>query len=233
MTADEFEYVARLWQKGLGGSEINDYITELEKSDIVIFNGEGSLYRNNYTAIKGLFMLWYSKTQYQKPSYFINGSVTLSHVDQILPAIVKKTFLELDGIYIREPYSLRNLFEFYPFINASFVPDAVFSLFSELNTEKNISSSSNFNKTEPYICVSPPMLLTALSGFYRMPKEESLLYQFVLQLKEMVPQVVFLAKEPRDMILKKIASDTGSILIGPENNFYQVIEIIRNSRLLI
>ena len=96
--ADEFEFIADLWDSGKGGVGADHFVVSAKRNDIIVFNAEGSTYRDNIGAIKGLFMLWYAKTRMQKRCYFTNGSVTLTLVDATLPAMVRKVFGVIDGV---------------------------------------------------------------------------------------------------------------------------------------
>lgn len=114
IVSDEFYHVLEEWIEGKGGKGANHFISIINNYDIVIFNAEGSTYRNNIGAIKGLFMLWVSKVYFNKISCFVNGSVTLTSVDSTLPAIVKTVFKLIDLVCLREPVSKDNISSFYP-----------------------------------------------------------------------------------------------------------------------
>ena len=224
--ADEFDFMAERWKLGKGGPQENEFISKAKNADAVILNAEGSMYRNNYTAIKGLFLLWYARTQLNRPSFFLNGSIALTNIDPILPAMVRNTFREIDGISIREPVSIRNLLEFFPEMNARLVPDSVFYLFNRINEQtKNLSE-------DDFFAFSPSMLITAIPGIYNQ-HQTSLLFKVVTELKKMVPQAVILAREPRDRILKDLAKDTCSIYFGPENSPWELINILKRSKFLL
>lgn len=107
--ADQFEIIAEEWQAGRGGPGVAEYLARFQGADLVVLNGEGSLYRTNLSAIRELFLAWYAKTRLGLPTIFINGLVHLTQVTPTLPAMVDKTFSALDAVAVREPFSLRNL----------------------------------------------------------------------------------------------------------------------------
>ena len=61
--ADQFECVADEWLAGRGGRGAAAYLEKLEGVDIVVLNGEGSIYRTNISAVRELFLAWFAKTQ--------------------------------------------------------------------------------------------------------------------------------------------------------------------------
>lgn len=226
--ADEYEYIADMWLHNQGKPVANQFIEKCDRVDVVVLNGEGSVYRNNYTAIKGLFLLWFARTKLNKPAFFLNGGVHVTRVDPVLPAMVRKTFSKIDGIAVREPWSQKNLKEFYPELPVNVVPDSVFYLFDEIN---NAPLSSVLD--QPFGIFSPPMLVTAIEQVYRAPKNYSWLYKLVIEMKKIVPQIVLLAKEPRDMVLQKLAEDTSSVFFGPDNSVTDLVAVLRQAKFVV
>ncbi len=155
---DEFEHVANDWLSGKAGPGAEEFIEKVKGVDAVLFNAEGSVYRNNYTAILGLFLLWLAKNKFNKKAFFHNGSVTLTRIDPRLPAIVKHTFESLDGISIREPYSLRNFQKFYPGIEATLIPDSVFYFQKHIDKKLSEATTKLPEMKEAYFCFSLSML---------------------------------------------------------------------------
>ena len=128
--ADEFDYIADEWQAGRGGEGADEFIAKAKGQDLVIFNAEGSTYKNNIGALKGLFMLWFAKTRLGIKAAFMNGSVTLTRVDPVLPAMIRKVFSTIDIATVREPFSYEGILDFYPSLeqDVKMFPDSVFSL---------------------------------------------------------------------------------------------------------
>ena len=131
--ADQFDYIADEWLAGRGGPDVNAYLKALHGVDIVILNGEGSMYRTNLSAIRELFLAWFAKTRLGIPTIFINGLVHLTLVVPILPAMMRKTFRVLDAVTVRDPWSLRNVQEFMPEIPVKLVPDSALALSVEID----------------------------------------------------------------------------------------------------
>jgi len=225
---DEFEYIAQLWLDGKGGDGAKSFLEMIKDIDIIIFNAEGSTYRDNIGAIKGLFMLWFSKTKLNKKAYFLNGSVTLTLVDSTLPAMIKKVFSIIDGVAVREPYSYKNILDFYPQLtNIKMYPDSVFSLnIDNLPLNKKIKKLDFLEKD--FFCFS----LSMLPMDYRRSRDKSSLVYIIKELKKIVPNAVLLAKDVEDQILKDVAKDTDSIFIGADFDYVDIMGILSKAKFL-
>lgn len=221
--ADEFEYVAKMWTEGKGGNGADIFIEMAKSADCVIFNAEGSTYRKNIGAIKGLFMLWYAKTVLKKKAIFLNGSVTLTLVDSTLPGMIRKVFSTIDYSVVREPYSYNSIQSFYPEIkNIKVAPDSVFSLdFSKIENSKSLQLPENF------FCFSLSMLPMDTRFL-----DESVLVSLIRELKKVVPQAVFLAKDVEDQLLKSISDKTDSIFLGGELEYEEVAQVLKKAKFL-
>ncbi len=227
---DEYEYVAEQWMAGKGGSGARDFLDRVGDADAVVFNAEGSTYRNNHSALKCLFMLWLAKTRFNKPAFFLNGNVTLTEVDPILPAMVRKVFRVLDGITVRVPNALRMVQQAVPDARAELVPDAVF-LFDESECSPAGPGLEAFRARvgdRPYFCFS----LSMLPMDFRRTRDQSSLHHVIHRLKQLVPQAVLMAKDPEDQFLRAVAEDTGSLFFGQDQSFRDVMTILRDARFL-
>lgn len=236
IVADDFEIVAEDWLRGRGGPFVDEYLGKLKKSDLVIFNAEGSTYRNNTSAIRCLFALWLARTHFDKPAFFMNGSVTLTVVDPILPAMVRKTFATLSGVTVREPCSLRNVDTFAPGISVELVPDSVFYLTKDIveKVNGNIESITSALSHKPYFCLSLSMLLSLVSGYGRHGIRKTALFALIKELQKITPHAVILARDEMDMqICRELANTTGSLFFGPEYTYEELFALFQNARFLI
>lgn len=229
--SDEYEYVGEVWDAGKGGVGSRKFVKKCMWADAVVFNAEGSTYRNNYSAIKALFMLWYARTRFSIPAFFVNGSVTITEVDPILPAMLKKTFRVLDGISVRTPNSLRMVQNLLPGLSVQLIPDTAF-LYDEQDCRPDSPSSIALRQrlgNGPYFCFSLSMLPM---DFVRTRRRSSLV-RLIQRLKEIVPQAILMAKDPADAYLKAVAEETGAIFYGPGEDFRNVMAILRDARFLL
>lgn len=224
--ADEFDYVADLWDRGKGGVGAKDFITCAKRNDVIVFNAEGSTYRDNIGAIKGLFMLWYAKTRMQKRCYFMNGSVTLTLVDSTLPAMVHKVFGVVDGVAVREPYSFRSVLNWFPELNLTMIPDSVFGL--DIADYVPIKEINLAFLEKPFFCFS----LSMLPMDFRLTKDKSSIVAVIKELKNIVPTAVLLAKDDEDQLLKEVAQLTDSYFVGPEFSYLDISYILSKATFL-
>ena len=125
--ADQFETVADDWQAGRGGPGVPELLERFSGADLVLLNGEGSVYRTNLSAIRELYLAWFAKERLGIPTAYVNGGIHLTDVMPVLPAMVRKTFASLDAVAVREPRSLRNLREYVPEVAARCFPDSAFA----------------------------------------------------------------------------------------------------------
>lgn len=222
--ADEFEYIADLWLQGKGGRGAAEFIKKARVADAVVFNAEGSTYRDqNIGALKGLFMLWFAKTKLGKRSLFLNGSVTLTRVDATLPAMVKNVFRAIDMAAVREPDSYQNVLQYYPELKGKIrmFPDSTFALKLGQCTRSDLS----FLNLDFFA-----FSLSMLPVDYYKTRDASALVHVLQELKKVVPNAVLLAKDAEDQILEDVARLTGSFFIGPSYDYQSVFYILKHAR---
>lgn len=225
--ADEFEYIADLWLQGKGGQGANEFLEKVRRADAVIFNAEGSTYRdNNICALKGLFMLWLAKAKLGKRAFFLNGSVTLTRVDATLPAMVKKVFSVIDMAAVREPFSYQNIIEYYPELEGKvqMVPDSTYALELE---QRDLGDCQFLG--QDFFALS----LSMLPVDFRSTKGSSSLVHMIQELKKIVPNAVLLGKDKEDQILKEVAQITGSFFIGSTYDYQSVLNILKHAKFIV
>ena len=224
--ADEFSHCARMWTRGEGGPGSSVFIREVENgAHAVVFNAEGSTYKNNAGAIKGLFLLWLAKKYYNIPSYFMNGSVSLTPVDSVLPAIARKVFGEIDSVIVREPKSELNISEFFPELRIHMAPDSAFQI--QVRPDERLTKASVTKK--PYFCFSLSMLPNDIT---KRGKESSLI-KLIRKLQRLIPNSVMLAKDREDQILQLVARETKSSFVGANHDYNDIISILSNAEFLL
>ncbi len=224
--ADEFEYTADLWLRGKGGQGAKEFVEKARVADAVIFNAEGTTYRNNIAAVKGLFMLWFAKTRLGKKSMFANGSVTLTRVDAILPAMVRKTFRVIDLAAVREPVSFGNIVDYYPELEDKIVmfPDAAYAV----GIDENAGDDLEF-LGQDFFAFSRSMLPMD----FEKTRESSALVHILQELKKTVSNVVLLGKDKEDQILKDAAKLTGSFFVGPSHSYQTILHILKRAKFIL
>jgi polysaccharide pyruvyl transferase WcaK-like protein len=225
--ADQFETVAREWTEG-HGAEAQEFLTRFEGADLVVLNGEGSIYRTNPSAIRELFLAWFAREQLGIPTVFINGMVHLTDVVPVLPAMVRKTFSTLDAVAVREPCSLRNLRQYAPDVEAQVLADSAFVFTADdayytpavRRVKAQIGDS-------PYFCFDPgPMPMDHRSS------NQSGLHQMLYRLMRVVPQAVLVSSGPADEYIREVAAETGSIYVDSLTDYREYMALVADAQFI-
>lgn len=228
--ADQFDYIADEWLSGRGGPGVDAYLKALHGVDIVILNGEGSMYRTNLSAIRELFLAWFAKTRLGIPTIFINGLVHLTLVVPILPAMMRKTFRVLDAVTVRDPWSLRNVHEFMPEIPVKLVPDSALALSVEIdNPSPGVKSLFQQLGNTDFFCFDPgPMPCDHRFG------RQSSMYQLIMEIKKLVPQAVMVASAPAEKpMLRQLATETDSIYLELQPSYRDLMAVLARTKFQI
>ncbi len=227
--ADQFETIADKWSDGSGGPGVTDFLDRLTGSDLVVLNGEGSIYRANQSAIKELFLAWLSKERLGIPTVFLNGMVHLTDVLPVLPAMVRKTFTILDAVALREPYSLRNLRQFAPDVDARVFPDSAFVFGPDhARSSSVVRAIRDELGAGSFFCFDPgPMPIDA--GY---PKESGL-YDLISTLKEVVPEVVFVSTGPADRFIQRVAGETDSLYVDSIAGYREYMALVEQAEFIV
>lgn len=228
--ADQFDGIADEWLAGRGGPGVDVYLRALQGMDIVILNGEGSMYRTNLSAVRELFIAWFAKARLGIPTIFINGLVHLTLVVPILPAMMRKTFRVLDAVTVRDPRSLRNVQEFMPEIPVKLVPDSALALPVEIDSPSpGVRSLFDQLGEREFFCFDPgPM-----PSDHRFGRRSSL-YRLIMEMKRIVPQAVMVASDPFEKpMLRQLATDTDSFYLEQQPSYRDLMAVLARTKFQI
>jgi polysaccharide pyruvyl transferase WcaK-like protein len=228
--ADEFEFIADEWLAGRGGQGADIYLKTLNGVDVVVLNGEGSMYQKNTTAIRELFIAWFAKARLGIPTVFLNGLVQLTAVVPILPAMMRKTFRVLDAVAVRDPYSLRNLQEFLPEVPATIIPDSARAPPIEIDSPSpGVRTLFKELGTADFFCFDPgPMPMDYRFG------TRSAAHRLVKEMKQLVPQAVMVASVPgAATMLRTLAADTDSIYLEHQPSYTDLTAVLARAKFQI
>ncbi len=217
--ADQFDALGEDWLEGRGGPDADLFLGQLRGADLVVLNGEGSLYRSNQSAFRELFLAWLAREHLGLPTVFLNGTVHLTDVVPVLPAMVGKAFTRLDAVAVREPCSLRNLAQFLPEVPARMIPDSAFAgTADQARHSAAVRAVRARIGDRPYFCFDPG----AMPMDHRSP-QRSPVYALVRSLKDLPPEggspegrgleAVLVASAPQDRYIRRIAVATGSVYV--------------------
>ena len=227
--ADQFDPVADEWLRGNGGPGAKELLGRFKDADLVVLNGEGSIYRTNLSAVRELFLAWLCKSRLGIPTVFVNATVHLTDVMPILPAMTRKTLPILDAVTVREPFSLRNLAHYVPEVDARLIPDSAFALAPDDARATPLSALVRDRVgNRPYFCFDPgPMPID------RRPGHESALYRLIMGLKEVVPEAVFIRSDPVDSSVETIGDETASLSICASIDYREWMTVVGDAEFVV
>lgn len=227
--ADQFDAIADDWLAGRGGRDTDLWLDRFRDCDLVVFNGEGSLYRNNPSAIRGLFLAWLCRTRLGLPTVHLNGGLHLTDVVPLLNPMVRKTFGVLDAVTMREAPSFRNLQTHVPDVRGELVPDAAFALTSDdaLDNASVRAIRERFGG-RPYLCFDPGA----------MPMDDradpaSTLHRLVEGLRQVVPEIVLVSSAPADEYIGEIARATGAHYVEAMTDYREFMALAERAALVV
>jgi polysaccharide pyruvyl transferase WcaK-like protein len=219
--ADQFETIADDWLSGHAGSGVKEYLVKLKNADLIMLNGEGSVYRSNVSAIRELFLLWFAKTRLGIPAMFVNGTVHLTDIMPVLPAMVRKAFSALDGIALREPFSYRNVLAYVPDVSARMIPDAAWIMNREAEAVRSLSPGLPELPTGDFFLFDPGGMIRD----FRFPKRSALV-ELLRALRELGPKPVVIVKQPPyDDFLIELARMNGVPVFGRGHTYRQFMAL--------
>jgi hypothetical protein len=228
--ADDFDHWADEWLAGRGGPQANEFLALAEKADIVVYNGENSIYRNTAEGCHGIFLLWLAKTRLGKISCIVNHTSQQNTVLPIMTGMIRLVFPRLDMVAVREPYSLDNLQEI-GIRNAELFPDVVFS---QLPGDYDRGRVDQWRQRhgladQSYFCLSASGLpVSRPHGAW-----DGEMTALVRNLKSVGLQAVLLAKDPWCLFLAEVAKRTDSLFFGPEHEFHELWPILEGASFLV
>ena len=234
--ADDFEQVADDWLSGKSREATRELLIKLQDADVIVFHAEGSTYRNNASAVRCLFTLWLAKTRLGKRALFLNGSVTLTEVDPVLPAMASKVFSVLDAVAVREPRSLANFQRWMPGVPAELIPDSVFHWSPEPAGNISDAASSLLQRLEGkrFFCFSLSMLVSMQPGYMRWGLGGSSLAALIESLKNLGLVPVLLARDGIDQaIVQGLADHSGAIFVGPNFHYREIQALFSKAEFVV
>ncbi len=228
--ADDFAHWADEWLAGRGGPQADEFLALAENADIVVYNGENSIYRNTPEGCHGIFLIWLAKTRLGKPSCIINLTAQQNGVRPIMTGMIQLTFPELDLVTVREPCSLVNL-QALGIQNAELFPDVVFSLLPDAYARTRVEEWRRRNdlSDQSYFCLSASGLpVSKPRGVW-----DGEIAELVRNLKSLGLQAVLLARDPWCLFLGEVASRTDSHFFGPEHGFHELWPLLEGASFVV
>lgn len=228
--ADDFDHWADEWLAGRGGPQADEFLALAEKADIIVYNGENSIYRNTPEGCHGIFLLWLTKTRLDKSACIVNHTCQQNSVRPIMTGMIQLVFPRLDLVAVRELCSLANL-QSLGITKAQCFPDVVCSLLPE-DYSRHLVDEWRFLHglaDQSYFCLSASGLpVSKPHGAW--DGEVALL---VRELKSLGLQAVLIAKDPWCLFLEEVAGRTDSLYFGPEHEFHDLWPLLEGASFLV
>ncbi len=223
----------------LNADKYADFIKMMKSVDLVIVNGEGTIYGDRDESIFILFLLYLAKKYLDKPAIIVNHTLDADNGE--LRKIVDNLYPILDDIVFREHTSLNN-FGYFP--KARFAADTAFVYkAASKDTLRNISSrvgyydiwpfqTYDFDMDKPYICVGGSSIFFRNDMKHINPTTD--FFELCKALKEKFGQVVCVSSDlPDETFLKEVSMSLKLPFISCRTSILQTVDIIGNARVFL
>lgn len=238
-TIEEFEQTAK---EVAAGRLFPGTREAIDRSDLVLVNGEGSIYNFEKKGRMSLFWMYYAKKYAQKKCAIVNHTIQLN--DPRMVDLVKGVYPLLDDVVFREPASFDDMQQVLPYPDDALATDAAFRwqpLTGErfIETYRRLGScsvfphdASSFDPAKPYICV------TGSSALMR-PEDNSApdrapFRDLCLRLREMCDQVLIVAPDMTDeVLLAPVARELGLPILPAATPLGIGLDVLANARVFI
>lgn len=228
--ADDFDHWADEWMAGRGGPQGDEFLAFAKKADIIVYNGENSIYRNTPEGCHGIFLLWLSKTRLDKPCCIVNLTSQQNTVRPIMTGMIQLVFPALDLVAVRESCSLADL-QALGIRNARLFPDVVFALqpgdfprnrVDEWRQRHGLADRSYFCLSASGLPVSKPR--GSWDGEFT---------NLVRNLKSLGFQAILIGKDPWCLFLEEVAKRTDSLFFGPDHEYHELWPLLEGASFLV
>ncbi|HBT78012.1 MAG TPA: hypothetical protein DEB39_14065 [Planctomycetaceae bacterium] len=152
-------------------SQCKEELDKIKQADAVVINGEGSFIAIKTRRDMFLYLSYiHLAKRLGKKVYLVNAMFSpcsgMPWEEDVLPVVVEG-LQSCDLVTLRDPLSFQYVTDFAPEANARFIPDALFTWYDNIRSEKPSLrkndaiarvlpefSPEDFNFTEPYLCIS-------------------------------------------------------------------------------
>jgi polysaccharide pyruvyl transferase WcaK-like protein len=227
---DDFDWFADQWVSGRNGASTTEFINLARWADVVVYNGENSLYRNTIEGCRAVFLLYVAKHRLDTPSCAVNHTAHITDVRPIMRSMVQSVYPTLDVIAAREPRSWDNLRSL-GIESARLAADVVFRLGIDPEARTRVSGWQRARGLEPgtYFCLSASGLPTS------RPRNgwDGQVALLVRELAKLGFSAVLMARDPACQFLKEVAQRTDSAYFGPEHHYLDLWPLLEDAAFLV
>ena len=231
--AEQFDEFAH---KALAGDMLRPEVEAIRHCDVVLVNGEGSIYDTQRKGRMMLFVAYLAKRHLDTPVALVNHTADVH--DPAMREMVDLVYPLLDDVVFREPLSARACGHLYPDDLADrTAADAAFGYRpADRDTWLAVASrpgyfsvfpddADGFDPSRPYVAVGA-------SSIYLRPDRPDYdprpaFAELCRRLKDEFGQVVLTAPDkPEEAILRPVAAEQGLPLIGLNTPTHQAIDVL-------
>lgn len=221
----------------LSNKEWKKEFVQMKKADLILVNGEGSIYGDEQKGFFTLFVCWFVKTKLNKTCALVNHTLNLSNNN--MEEIAKIVYPMLDDVSFRERISEKNHKSICRNDIDLFVPDAAFvhkvSPTNVLNTfmVNNKKKLSGLNIIEDnYVCILGSSVLGRPDDGNLFPKDQFLFLVESLLSKKY--KVVMVASDTTDELpFKQISLSKNLPFFDASTDLESGIALLTNADCLI
>lgn len=230
----EFEPFAR---QVIAGEILQAENLSLKKCDLVVINGEGSIYDRQRKGRMMLFIAYLAKQYFNKPCILVNHTADVH--EPIMAEIVSHVYPLLDNVVFREPLSARACANLIGEDNSTLAADAAFtyrptsnSSWSSIAAREGYfsiwpDSAVGFDPQKPYICVGG-------SSIYLRPDRPQYdpipgFIKLCQALQSIAPVVLTAPCGTDEKIFRPIAKELNLPLIALTTPTQQAVDILGNA----
>ncbi|WP_372001795.1 polysaccharide pyruvyl transferase family protein [Tistrella mobilis] len=238
-TMEDFEVTAREVKAGRLFPVTRQAI---EAADLVMVNGEGSIYNFEKKGRMSLFWMYYAKRHAGKKCVIVNHTVQLN--DERMRALVQAVYPMLDDVVFREPASFDEAARILPYTEDALSADAAFrwkpltgQAFLDAYGRKGACTvfpfdSSTFDPSRPYICITGSSAL--LRAEDQSAVDRSPFVTLCGELGKLCDQVLVVAPDATDEVLLAPVARKLSLPFLPANTPMGMgLDILANARAFI
>ena len=217
-----------------GGFIYQEEYSKMQEADMIIINGEGSIYRNELKGILIFFFAYFASSHLNKICILANHHADLSHPNMY--DIAKNVYPTIAKVVFRDPLSMEKYLKLSNNNNFIYGGDAAFKYKCEFDN-KYLNYDSNVNEFKykldnRYILVGGSSLLMRPDEKIIWPiNNYKILIEKLLSLNIQI--VLIAADSTDDFFLNPISKDLGLNFIPSSTKVSTAYNILKSARCLI
>ncbi|MEN2980371.1 polysaccharide pyruvyl transferase family protein [Tistrella bauzanensis] len=214
----------------------------IDQADLILVNGEGSIYNFEKKGRMTLFWMYYAKKYAKKKCAIVNHTVQLN--DPRMLEIFKAVYPILDDVVFREPASYDEAMRYFPYLEEDLAADAAFR-WKPLMGDHFLESygrlgacsifpydAGDFDPSKPYLCITGSSALVRAED--KDPIDRAPFFELCARLKDIGGQVVVVAPDITDeTLLAPVAREMKLPFLPAATPLGIGLDILANARVFV